>query len=126
MNEIAEKLKKVDGGKLNAAAVALLTLVLFVFGNQMRALPETVADMARTQALLVYRIEQLERAVADDQASRSTGPIGNQFDRFGHRHAPPSLNLSESIPVRFQLDHLGSGEFVRQIVNARLSQSDSL
>lgn len=117
MTGLLEKAQNVDGNKLNGSAVALLALVLFFYGNHMRALPETVADMARVQALLVYRIEQLERVVATQGHSSApvgapsvslSGAPGGDFHGLGNSHPARPLDLAQAVPVRLQLDHLGS------------------
>lgn len=103
MTEMLEKLQKMDSGKFNGGAVALLTIVLFFYGKQISALPDTVADMARTQALLVYRIEQLERAIDNDRAA--VGPTSSLFScaapslpALAHSLAP-LLPLPQPLPV---------------------------
>ncbi|WP_341937208.1 hypothetical protein [Marinimicrobium sp. C2-29] len=118
MTDMFEKLQNVDSGKFNGSAVALLALVLFFFGNQMRSIPETVADMARTQALLVYRIEQLEQAVANQQGAHhpatkapSSGapalllarPLTGERHRLGHRYPALAFNLPQTLAVRLKL-----------------------
>ncbi len=114
MSEWLDKVQKMDGGKINGAAVALLTLVLFLFGNQMRSLPEKIEAMAITQKLLVYRIEQLENAL-ERQSSANKAPAWGapslaaacgHFQCIGDGDALLAFQRPQPLPVRFQLDHV--------------------
>lgn len=58
----------VTGEQMNASAVVLLAIVMFFYGESMRQLPENVNTLLRVQALLVYRVEQLETTVNNQRS----------------------------------------------------------
>lgn len=112
--------------------MALLLLVVGWYGEQLRSLPQTVAELVTTNALLIYRVERLEQTLNSAVHHPATKAPGSgapstasactlgHSDGLGDGNAAGSLDCPQSVPVGFQLDHLRPWQSLREIINARL------